>query len=717
MSISSDGSIPETDSQPTLDEVAGLYLFNQKELVVYLKLMAASRDMSITAKKRGQYRGNAAVKLRNVIEKRMPVVEKMVLEAKKQAETQRKHQERLQFVEYALSIATPKQREDYDTLLAGATDPKKTPPQQKGSADSAILKLRRIIENRAEEEKRAAMTPDELKDYDNDPERVAAKADRARIKKEYDAKHNEKEAALRLAGDPDALARQAATKEADSKRYTTAKQAEEEKRAAMTTEELAIYDNDPERVAVKAEEARSNQAACTKHRKKEAALRLAGDPDALAQRAATNETERKRYAAANQAEEEKRAAMTTEELAIYDNDPERVAAKTEKDRYQRAANTKHTEKEAALCRAGDPDALARQAATNELQTKRNEKEAALCRAGDTDALARRTAKNEANRKWQAAKRQEMFAEIAELFLQHGGVATVFGDGDARQESIMRKVKEIMGNYAGVAHPIGETTSKKWLNEHGDVSIEEKLAEGEWAAYILITRTGIIPGKEEDCDETKGFLIDVQRDPLWRMELENGDLKRMSPPQANSVVRSYLLTECNTAYDVTSLEAACQFYLEDEIGLPHGMCLHKKAGSGNRLENSMTEAELKLFLSGELKGWSLVLSMIRTTDRVFAAVDPDNAERSPPLVSASVPTHDGTGTVYRIRVRGNKQSFPDTPSVVADRKKNKAKYEKDKARRQKRKRDAAESVDSAESPEEMEEETAKKSKIEVVDGGE
>jgi hypothetical protein len=134
-----------------------------------------------------------------------------------------------------------------------------------------------------------------------------------------------------------------------------------------------------------------------------------------------------------------------------------------------------------------------------------------------------------------------------------------------------------------------------------------------------------------------------------------------------------------------------------------MCLHKQAGAGNRLKDSMTAAEYELFQIGELKGFSLAISMIRTTDRVFADVDPDDAERSPPLVSASVLTPDGTDTGYRIRVRGNKQRFPDTASVVKDRATNKAKYEKDRARHQlKRKRNAVEPADAAEALEETEE---------------
>jgi hypothetical protein len=87
-------SEPETD-QPTLEELAGLYLFTPDELSVYLDLKAASKDMSLTKKERRIKRGHAVRKLRIVIEKRMPLTEKLVLEANKQAETDRKMTEKL----------------------------------------------------------------------------------------------------------------------------------------------------------------------------------------------------------------------------------------------------------------------------------------------------------------------------------------------------------------------------------------------------------------------------------------------------------------------------------------------------------------------------------------------------------------------------------------------------------------------------------------------
>jgi hypothetical protein len=588
-------SEPETD-QPTLEEIAGLYLFTPNERAVYFGMKADSKDMSRTKKEQNIKRGRAVVKLRNVIDKRMPNTEKLVLEANKQAETDRKYQENIQFIEKALSIATPKQREIYDTLLAGATDPEKTPTQQKNCAKNAMGTLRRIVAKQDEEEKRATMTPEELAMYENEPERVAAKAHTARIQKEADTKRAENQAVLCDAGDPDAL-----------------------------------------------------------------------------------------------------------------------AAKAHKARLHKESKTKRAENQAVLCDAGDPDALAAKAHTarihKEGDAKRAEKEATLCNAGDVDALARRAATNEAERKRKVAmnqRKREEEAKTAKIFPESARVSTVFGEGDERQESLTRTVEEIMGRHAGSAHPSGKPTSKKWVKDHGDVYVGVKLAEGEYAAYLGITRTTVDPGIEERCRETKAFITDVQRDPLWRMLQKDGDLKRMSPKQAKSVVNVYLLAKYENPYDATSLEGACQFYLEN-LGLPHGICLHKRAGAGNRLKDSMTDDEYELLISGKIKGWSLTLTMIRTTDRVYADSDPDDPERSPPLIAASIPTDDGK-TVYRILVRGNKQRFPDTPSVVADRATNKAKYQKDKERRQNRKRNAAEPSDSAESSEEMEEETAKKRKI-------
>jgi hypothetical protein len=111
-------STTETD-QPiggTPEEVPGFYLFTLSERAVYLEWVAASKDISLPAKKRANYRSHAARKLKKVIEQRMPIAEKLVLEANTQAAANLKHEENRQMDEYALSLCTPKQREVYVPL-------------------------------------------------------------------------------------------------------------------------------------------------------------------------------------------------------------------------------------------------------------------------------------------------------------------------------------------------------------------------------------------------------------------------------------------------------------------------------------------------------------------------------------------------------------------------------------------------------------------------
>ena len=81
---------------------------------------------------------------------------------------------------------------------------------------------------------------------------------------------------------------------------------------------------------------------------------------------------------------------------------------------------------------------------------------------------------------------------------------------------------------------------------------------------------------------------------------------------------------------------CQLYLEDEIEMPHGMCLHQRAGAGPRLPNSMSPSEIEVLRDGGKLKYSLFISMIEVEDCVFADMDPVDEDRPPPLVSASVP---------------------------------------------------------------------------------
>ena len=83
--------------------------------------------------------------------------------------------------------------------------------------------------------------------------------------------------------------------------------------------------------------------------------------------------------------------------------------------------------------------------------------------------------------------------------------------------------------------------------------------------------------------------------------------------------------------------------------------------------------------------------------LIADIDPVDELRSPPLVSASVPAQNGTDEVYCIQVRGNKESFKDTASVLVDKKSIKNSNKVKKARHDKRKRDTEEAEEAISSP--------------------
>jgi hypothetical protein len=348
------------------------------------------------------------------------------------------------------------------------------------------------------------------------------------------------------------------------------------------------------------------------------------------------------------------AGMSADDVAVEKNNN---AAR------QKIHNDRHYKNEKELLQQGDPAAIARREINRELQRQRSQ-----------------------NRK--RLRIEDNNAKITELFGETGHNSTKFGEGEERAKFISEVVQKIMKNHAGFAHPIGAATTKNWVNCHGDVSLEKKLRGGNVASYLGITRTSIVPSEETQCEETRKFLTETTRNPLWRIK-EGEDLKRFNIPQARNVIKTYLLAECKSAYDITSLEGMCQLYLEDEIEMPHGMCLHREAGAGSRQLGILTPSEIEVLRDGGELKYSLFISMIEVEDCVFAEIDPVDELRSPPLVSASVPTQDGTDEVYRIQVRGHKESFKDTDSVSKDKKSIVAKYATHKARHEKRKRDTEE----------------------------
>jgi hypothetical protein len=274
------------------------------------------------------------------------------------------------------------------------------------------------------------------------------------------------------------------------------------------------------------------------------------------------------------------------------------------------------------------------------------------------------------RAWRKAKAALEHAELSAIFQANGVVSTEFGLGDtSHHEDTTERVHDIVHSSAGGLHPGAVKTLDNWVKDHGKyMSVEDVLSGGGWAAYFLITMRKITAGKEIKCVETTNFMTMADRNPLWRIDTTdidtNRDLRRFTGPEAGSVVRSYLLADCVSAYDATSLEGKLQHYIEDEIDMPHGLCLHKQAGAGSRKQYSRTKVEKARLAKGEACVYSVVLSMIRVISPTFADIDPSDPDRAPPLTSCSVVSHNGKQT-YNVVVRGDKQPFPDTKSVIAD----------------------------------------------------
>ena len=280
-----------------------------------------------------------------------------------------------------------------------------------------------------------------------------------------------------------------------------------------------------------------------------------------------------------------------------------------------------------------------------------------------------------------AKRDALQAEREVEFKANGGSRTTdFGLGDVlREDELKIGAYNIMQNPAGVLHANGEATTANWIKDHGTKSIEEVLATKGWAAYFFITKQKITPGKEIKCVESTNFMSYYLRDPLWRIDtVDNSnqcDFRCFTHKEAKTVVYSYILAKSISAYDATGLEGALQRYIEN-MGVQHGLCLHREAGAGSRVQYGKKKPETT---------W-VALSLIRVNNPKFADVDPSDAGRSPPLTSCTVTSHNGE-TTYNVSVRSQKHKFPDSKSVVADEAKITATRLKNTTRRNKRKADA------------------------------
>jgi len=308
-----------------------------------------------------------------------------------------------------------------------------------------------------------------------------------------------------------------------------------------------------------------------------------------------------------------------------------------------------------------------------------------------DKPGNRKKKNASSIAYNKAKREALQVERVVESKANGDRTTDFGLGDvSHEDEIKCGACNIMDNPAGVLHPKGEATTANWIQDHGSKSIEEVLATREWAAYFLITKQSITSGKEIKCPESTAFMSQFERDPLWRIDTvdneEQHDFRRFTPPEARKVVHSYLLAKCISAYDASGLERALQGYIED-MGMPHGMCLHQKVGAGFRVEYGKTKPETTF----------VALSLIRVKSPFFADVDPVDPNRNPPLISCTVTSHDGK-IDYNVAVRGDKQKFQGTKSVLEDEAMNKAAQLQRNMRHKKRKADAISTSDDDKSSE-------------------
>jgi hypothetical protein len=355
------------------------------------------------------------------------------------------------------------------------------------------------------------------------------------------------------------------------------------------------------------------------------------------------------------------------------------------------------ERDAALERIHDDDRLFHEKRrTRTLKYRDDERNLYL--SGDKDAIARRVKENLAqkdrSRKRCAAERQESDAKNRAWFKEHGLDTTEFDtDIEIRKDQIDARTQKIFNDPAGT-HCLPEDTDR-WKHDFGAISFQDLLLLGTHLCYILYTMTDCIPGEEDACKETRNWLTDVHRDPLMRIKCGDRDLKRCTTPQAKSIVQTHVLSQFKSAYDATSVEGACQNYLEEVLQLPHGMVLNRKAGAGSRRENSLTKDEIARIKRGGTIIYTVAVALIKTTDLVFAEADPDpdasdsdpdedsDSHRGPPLISATVLTHDGTGLEYNVSIQGNSGEFPGTPSVLADRATNKRKKERDNARHRKK----------------------------------
>ena len=379
---------------------------------------------------------------------------------------------------------------------------------------------------------------------ETDEETASRKAKRAENKKQKKLKETSEEASARRAK-INANKRKNFEKmkltETDEERDT--RRAKQNKRYEVrakleTADERAVRtqkQNEKDRAIRKEETAEERTVRLGKHNARNHAHRLAETPDEHTARQAKEQKNNK----------ESRLRRTPEAHAII------CAQKAVKHEAMRALET---DEELAVRKAKDK---ARYEAKRDCETDEE-----------------RTVRLLADKVKRKAKQEVWHAELAAMFAKDGvAPSTLFGLGEkSRVDDVNERVHDIIHSSAGVLHPRGEATSNNFVEDHGEhVSIKDVLLNGEYAACFLVTMTHIVPGEEIRCNETTAFMTGNDRDPLWRLQkldIDNKeDLKRFSTYEAKDVVRSYLLAECVSAYDVTTLEGTLQRYIEDDMNMP------------------------------------------------------------------------------------------------------------------------------------------------------
>ncbi|KAJ1465980.1 hypothetical protein T484DRAFT_1757015 [Baffinella frigidus] len=158
-------------------------------------------------------------------------------------------------------------------------------------------------------------------------------------------------------------------------------------------------------------------------------------------------------------------------------------------------------------------------------------------AGDIIAIAKNDRNRDMHRDCNATYRVNLEAkwveENAARFSSSDSFGyTEFGLGDTSYtDDVKAKVETILDSPAGSILEDGSETTKKFIEEHGSITVRELIWRRDIVVYIYYTTQKIRCGYEIKCSETRAFAAHVHRDPMCRIDEldENGlrDLQRFT----------------------------------------------------------------------------------------------------------------------------------------------------------------------------------------------